>query len=91
LYEGFGFPILEAMACGCPVIASNVSSIPEVCGDSALMFDPTNETELVGLILKLICSDGSREELIEKGLHQAAKFSWDETGRKWIELLESIN
>lgn len=90
LYEGFGFPILEAMACGCPVIASNVSSIPEVCGDSALMFDPANETELVGLMLKLIGSDGSREDLIEKGLQRAAKFSWDETGRKWIELLESI-
>lgn len=91
LYEGFGFPILEAMACGCPVIASNVSSIPEVCGDGALMFDPTNETELVGLILRLIGSGELREELVEKGLHQATKFSWDETGRKWIELLESIN
>jgi len=90
LYEGFGFPILEAMACGCPVIASNVSSIPEVCGDSALLFDPTNETELVGLILKLIGSEELREELVSKGLQQATRFSWDEAGKKWIELLESI-
>jgi glycosyltransferase involved in cell wall biosynthesis len=54
------------------------------------LFDPTNETELVGLILKLIGSEELREELVSKGLQQATRFSWDEAGKKWIELLESI-
>ncbi len=75
LYEGYGLPPLEAMACGTPVICSNSSSLPEVVGDAALLFDPHNESQLVSCIDRLIADQTLRAELIQKGYGQASRFS----------------
>lgn len=74
-YEGFGIPPIEAMACSCPVIASNVSSIPEVCGDAALYFDPSNINDMESKITKTILDDTLRKDLIQKGLNNVTRFS----------------
>jgi glycosyltransferase involved in cell wall biosynthesis len=79
LYEGFGMPPLEAMASGCPVAASHAGAIPEVCGDAAVLFDPTDAEAIAAGILEV---DERREELSERGLARAAAFTWDETARK---------
>lgn len=76
LYEGFGLPPLEAMACGCPVIVSKSSSLPEVCGDAALYFDPCQPQELVENINNVVNNPGLRSELRVKGFSQANKFHW---------------
>jgi glycosyltransferase involved in cell wall biosynthesis len=85
LYEGFGIPPLEAMNCGCPVLASDAASIPEVCGDAALYFDPKNPTELATLLMKIAENPALRNELILKGYTQAALFSWEKAARQVIE------
>jgi glycosyltransferase involved in cell wall biosynthesis len=79
LYEGFGLPPLEAMASGCPVAASNTGAIPEVCGDAAVLFDPTDVDAIATGILE---TDERRDELTTRGIAQAARFTWDETARK---------
>ena len=76
LYEGFGLPILEAMACGAPVIASNVASMPEVAGAAALLVDPLSEAELAAAMSRLAGSASLRSELRERGFEQAARFTW---------------
>jgi len=81
LYEGFGLPILEAMSLGCPVITSNVSSMPEVGGEAVLYVDPTNVKEISTTILRSIEVPELKNELIRKGIEQAKKFSWTETTR----------
>jgi glycosyltransferase involved in cell wall biosynthesis len=79
LYEGFGIPLLEAMACGCPVLTSNTSSMPEVCGDAVLYFDPLDKYAITASIEKIITDNDFRIELKKKGLSQCAKFSWQQT------------
>ena len=79
LYEGFGIPPLEAMACGCPVAASSAGAIPEVCGDAAVLFDPT-DVEAMGTAM--LEADARRDELRELGLARAAQFTWDEAARR---------
>ncbi len=76
LYEGFGLPVVEAMACGCPVITSNVSSLPEVAGDAALLVDPEDTGDLRKALVRLLTSEGLRRDLIEKGLARSSLFSW---------------
>ena len=76
-YEGFGIPPLEAMQCGIPVIASNVSAIPEVCGEeNALFFDPYNIDDIVNKMGKIVSDDDIRNKLIENGLKRVGDFSW---------------
>ena len=76
LYEGFGLPALEAMACGTPVITANTTSLPEVVGDAALLVDPTDLDQLCAAISTIISDQSLREELRHKGLMRAAEFSW---------------
>lgn len=90
IYEGFGLPVLEAMACGCPVIASNQSSIPEVCGDSALLFDPLNPEELAEKILLLANNPDLRNKLTQKGLERVKLFSWENSAKKHIEVFKRV-
>lgn len=90
-YEGFGLPVLEAMACGCPVITSNVSSLPEVAGDAAILLkNPKDTKELVDTINNLLKNKGKIGELREKGLKQAKKFSWEKCARETIRVYERL-
>jgi glycosyltransferase involved in cell wall biosynthesis len=82
LYEGFGSPAIEAQACGCPVIASNAAAIPEILGDSAAYFDPTDILEIRNVIETVVNNPDIKTSLINKGLSNASRFSWDESARK---------
>jgi glycosyltransferase involved in cell wall biosynthesis len=82
LYEGFGLPVLEAMACGTPVITSNVSSLPEVAGDAALLVNPYNLDELVHALQRLIDDNDLRQQLIERGLERVKQFTWVKAARQ---------
>ena len=84
LYEGFGMPALEAMACGTPVIASNQSSIPEVVGEAGILIDPSRPEELIDA-LRRVNDDTMRKALIDAGLERAKLFSWARTAELMIE------
>ena len=82
LYEGFGLPPLEAMACGTPVVTSRISSLPEVVGDGALLVDPYNEDDIAQGIARLLDDEDLRARLIERGLERAASYSWARSVRQ---------
>lgn len=82
LYEGFGLPPLEAMACGTPVVTSNVSSLPEVAGGAAVLVDPYDEDAIASAIVRAVSDDSLRAELIEKGIQRARTFSWKQSVKK---------
>lgn len=84
LYEGFGLPPLEAMACGVPVITSNGSSLPEVTGDAALLVDPRSDGELAGAMVRMAGDAGLRQMLQAKGVERAALFSWERTAEETL-------
>lgn len=88
-YEGFGIPILEAMKAGCPVVSTNISSIPEVAGDAGLLVDKIEAEEFVKAILKLE-NKGFRDEIISKGFEQAKKFSWDKCFEETLEFYKEV-
>ncbi len=89
LYEGFGLPVLEAMACGTPVICSNTSSLPEVVGDAALLVNPADTVALTEALCKVLTDDGLRDELRSRGLGQAAHFTWEQTAAATLALYRS--
>jgi len=89
LYEGFGIPPLEAMSMGCPVIASNTSSIPEVVGNAAMLFDPHSEKELIHSIQSLY-NESTRKDLIKRGYEQEKKFSWEKMANETLSIYKSI-
>ena len=82
LYEGFGLPPLEAMACGTPVVTSRISSLPEVVGDGALLVDPYNEDDIAQGIARLLDEQDLRARLVERGLERAASYSWARSVRQ---------
>ena len=84
LYEGFGFPALEAMACGTPVVTSNSSSLPEVVGDCGVLVDPTRPDELTEAIYRLLVTPSARGELSDRGLERAKSFSWSRAAERTI-------
>jgi len=90
LYEGFGLPPLEAMASGTPVVTSNVSSLPEVAGDAALLVDPYDPEAIAGGILKVLTDAGVRRELRRKGLARAREFSWEASVRRVREIYQQV-
>jgi len=90
LYEGFGLPVLEAMRYGCPVVTSNVSSLPEAGGEAALYVDPQDADDIKKKLELMINDKGLRIKLIEKGYEQVKKFSWEKTARETLNTLESI-
>jgi glycosyltransferase involved in cell wall biosynthesis len=79
LYEGFGLPVLEAMARGVPVVAAGTTSIPEVTGDTALLVDPRSVEELAGALERLLTHPEQAQQLATAGLARSARFSWDRT------------
>ncbi len=85
LYEGFGLPVLEAMARGVPVACSNASSLPEVAGDAALMFDPRDETAIAAGIERLLSDSAEADRLRARGLERARQFTWERTARLTLE------
>ena len=89
-YEGFGLPVLEAMAWGIPVITGNVSSLPEVAGNAALLIDPRQWQEIAEAMLTLLSDPSRYENMSKKSLEQAKKFSWQRTAQKTLELFASI-
>ena len=86
LFEGFGLPPLEAMACGTPVITSNISSLPEVAGSAALLIDPLNEQELAAALQRILNDQPLRARLRAEGVRQAAKFTWRDAAEKTLQL-----
>jgi glycosyltransferase involved in cell wall biosynthesis len=91
IYEGFGLPPLEAMACGCPAITSNAASLPEVVGEAGLMVEPHDVIGLANAMKEVLGSRQRREEMIAKGLKQAGKFNWERTARETEELYHEVH
>ena len=90
LYEGFGIPLVEAMACGCPVIASNTSSIPEVVGDAGLYFDPSSEEELLDALDKIVDDVGLHRKLVGRGLARNKMFNWEKTAKETYNIYRDL-
>ncbi len=90
LHEGFGMPILEAMACGCPVITSNVTACPEIAGDAALLVNPRSVDEIAEAMKLLLEDEHLRQELREKGLARAQQFTWRKSAEKHLEVFEKV-
>jgi glycosyltransferase involved in cell wall biosynthesis len=89
-YEGFGLPLLEAMACGCPVIASDATSIPEVVGKAGILLNPTDCEAFAGAIENLLASTDLQTNLAQRGLEQSEKFSWAMTANKTLEVYGDV-
>jgi glycosyltransferase involved in cell wall biosynthesis len=90
LYEGFGLPPLEAMACGTPVVCSNVSALPEVVGNAAVVVNPENVFDIARGTREVLLNTALRNDLIERGLRQARQFSWERTAAQVLKTYEEI-
>ena len=90
LYEGFGIPPLEAMSCGCPIAVSNIASLPEVCRDAALYFDPLDMEDIAAKILKVVQNNDIKKTLIRKGFNQVKKYSWEKSANKLINVINKM-
>ncbi|MCK5116050.1 MAG: glycosyltransferase family 4 protein [Candidatus Aegiribacteria sp.] len=90
LAEGFGLPVVEAMQCGCPVITSNASCLPEIAGDAALLVDPHNAKEIASAMSEVIDPAGTREQLISRGFDQAEQFSWNLTAKNTMHVYRNV-
>lgn len=90
LYEGFGLPPLEAMACGCPAIVSRATSLPEVCGDAALYCDPRSAKDIAEKIRRLVRDPSLREDLQKRGPEQASRFRWERCAEQTFDVIERM-
>jgi glycosyltransferase involved in cell wall biosynthesis len=90
LYEGFGLPALEALACGVPVIGSNASSVPEIVGEAGFLVDPKDARAMAGALIAVCTEDALHDELSERALKQAEKFSWEKCARETAEAYETV-
>jgi glycosyltransferase involved in cell wall biosynthesis len=88
VYEGFGLPVLEAMSCGTPVVTSNVSSMPEIAGDAAVLVDPRDLRNLTQAIRNVVVDDCLHQTLRRRGLERAAEFSWESTARGTLKVYQ---
>ncbi len=90
LYEGFGLPPLEAMACGCPVVTSNTSSLPEVVGDAGIMVNPYDSDSLAQAMREVLTNRELRDKMVRKGLEQSKRFSWEKAATETMEVYEKV-
>jgi len=90
LYEGFGFPALEAMACGCPLIASNISSLPELVADSRILVDPIDINDIFDKSWLILSNRIFKEQIVEKGLRRVKQFTWRSTAEHTLKVYESV-
>jgi len=90
LYEGFGFPVLEAMACGVPVVCSDSSSLPEVAGDAALLVDPLDIDALAGALAQVMVDEGLRRRLVGRGFQRIQRFSWRRCAQETWQVLADV-
>ncbi|MGO4214298.1 glycosyltransferase family 4 protein, partial [Terriglobus sp. YAF25] len=90
LYEGFGIPVLESLACGIPTITSNTSSLPEVAGEAALLIDPTQKEQISSAMDRLLSDSSLYERLRKEALLQAAKFTWRKTAEQTLTAYEEV-
>jgi len=90
LYEGFGLPPLEAMACGCPVVTSNTSSLPEVVGEAGIMVDPYDTDSLAQAMRQVLTDDKLRDDMVRKGLERSRSFSWERAAEQTLEVYNKV-
>ena len=90
LYEGFGLPVIEAMACGVPVISSNTSSMPEVAGGAAVLVDPLDADQMAAAIVRVLGDEALRDSLRQQGIARARQFSWEAAARQTLDLYSSL-
>lgn len=90
LYEGFGLPALEAMACGAPVVASNVSSLPEVVGDAGLLADPTDAADLARQMVRVLMDPARAADMRRRGVERARQFTWERCARETLEVIRDV-
>jgi len=90
LYEGFGFTPLEAMACGCPVVVSNISSLPEVCGDAAYYVDPYNVENIAEGMAKVLIDENLRNTLVQNGFERIKLFNWEKAAKDALKVFEEV-
>lgn len=90
LYEGFGIPVLEAFACGCPAVISNTSSLPEVAGDAGMYFNPTDPDSILGAIKRAIYDTEFKNNMRKKAIDQLKKFSWEKCARETVDVYKNV-
>ena len=91
LYEGFGLPPLEAMACGCPCVVSNVASLPEVCGDAVLYCDPYDVKDIAYNMKRVLCDVELRHKLVKLGQERVKMFTWENPANAFIDAIEEMS